>query len=1471
MAVYFDYQIQSPSLAKHSIIACHPHFGLVAVASENEPKAGGAVTLYLDEGEHLEESTIQRSFECTAIKWHPSRKVLGIGWANGEVLIWNENDHEIHETSLHHRAPIKVIEWNSSGSKLASADVNGNISIWKTDQKGRLQQSPMYKHSVVSEITQVVFQHISPGEMSIDVAAAARAAVSGDESALDMFTWSKSNSKSKLNFGSSDSSQLFFGTGEGGVYQIDESGNCSEKFAVDGRVKALYYHQNRDVILTITESLLLTQHRMNAEGEAVELLKVKLSGQPSKCNLVWSGHGILASASAEQSVRVLNIETDENYALTLDGQYGFQSGESIHCLAYSPQKGILAGGTNLGRVAMWRYRIHPNDRHDERHEQQKTWELLPPCEVGYNAVDLKWGAGRGFLAVNCTSTVILLNEAIMNAHFNQQVGAVQISPSHLCVDFFNTSSVLDIKTDIHIKGVFVTKEHATIWNGKKVVVYEVTQNKSFVRAAGSFNSDSVTVAVHEQNIYLTEPGKVSVCTFQGTIKQELTFNDQEGDPLLLSICGSFMVVGTSKAVIKIFDLSRREARQQGPTKSVADHINGIGTLTAVNCNCNGTRVSILCHKNSGTADPCIYVWDVESDQIQSFNLNTGNNQVDLDEATLNAQESLTADIKGRLPKSIIWNQSEANLFACEAFSDNSYSKPEMQSKGISESIKKLEKNSRDIVKTSQIISFFYTPDNGIIVQDHYMMDPSHSGLLGMEIPYFYFVKKTLEMDSTQSSSAQNSSKHLIAKVTMRDFVGLESADNKAKEAMMKFSYLSSVGNMDEAFKAIKVIKSASVWKNMARMCVKTKRLDVAAVCLGNMGSARGAKALRESLKEPELDARVAMLAVQLGMLDEAERLYKDCKRYDLLNIFYQASNSWTKALEVAESYDRIHLRTTYYNYGKYLESVGNYAGAIQQFERSDTFRFEVPRMLFEDTAQLETYIFKSKDRPLRKWWAQYMESVGEMDTALQFYESAQDSLSLVRVNCFCGNIAKAAEICNETGDKSSCYHIARHFESQGDYKSAVHYFSRAQAYGNAIRIAKEHEMDNELMNLALLSSPLEMLEAARYLAEKPGFEDKAVMLYHKSGSVSKAIELAFQTQQFGALQLISEDLDERTDPDMLNKCAEFFIQHGQFDRAVTLLIIAKRFEEAIVMCMDNHVTINEDLAERMTLPKDHPDADYRIRILEKIADCAFKQGSYHLATKKFTQAGNKTKAMKALLKSGDTEKIVFFAGVSRQKEIYVMAANYLQSLDWRKDPEIMKNIIGFYTKGRAFDSLASFYEACAEVEVDEYQNYEKAYSAITEAYKCLSKAKMKNTEQQEERMANLKQKAMLIKKFVQGRKMYEENPEEAMKNLRILLDDPDVESGIRIGDVYGFMIEHYAKVQDFNQSYALMKELRQRIPSVNMAYYVSMRTIENIHNALDMPLGRGLGADSQDPAQDEEIVEEDYPDENSDEQNDDFI
>lgn len=44
-----------------------------------------------------------------------------------------------------------------------------------------------------------------------------------------------------------------------------------------------------------------------------------------------------------------------------------------------------------------------------------------------------------------------------------------------------------------------------------------------------------------------------------------------------------------------------------------------------------------------------------------------------------------------------------------------------------------------------------------------------------------------------------------------------------------------------------------------------------------------------------------------------------------------------------------------------------------------------------------------------------------------------------------------------------------------------------------------------------------------------------------------------------------------------------------------------------------------------------------------------------------------------------------------------MAANYLQTVDWQNDPEILRNIITFYSKAKALALLANFYVACAQV------------------------------------------------------------------------------------------------------------------------------------------------------------------------------
>lgn len=63
------------------------------------------------------------------------------------------------------------------------------------------------------------------------------------------------------------------------------------------------------------------------------------------------------------------------------------------------------------------------------------------------------------------------------------------------------------------------------------------------------------------------------------------------------------------------------------------------------------------------------------------------------------------------------------------------------------------------------------------------------------------------------------------------------------------------------------------------------------------------------------------MATQLGLLDDAVRLYRECGRYDLLNRLYQAAGLWERALEVAEANDGINLSTTHQLYAQHLEKV----------------------------------------------------------------------------------------------------------------------------------------------------------------------------------------------------------------------------------------------------------------------------------------------------------------------------------------------------------------------------------------------------------------------------------------------------------------------------------------------------------------------------------------------------------------------
>ncbi|CAM9220844.1 unnamed protein product, partial [Hapterophycus canaliculatus] len=679
----------------------------------------------------------------------------------------------------------------------------------------------------------------------------------------------------------------------------------------------------------------------------------------------------------------------------------------------------------------------------------------------------------------------------------------------------------------------------------------------------------------------------------------------------------------------------------------------LGMIRSIRCNADGTRVSILSDKVHGQAfkircpDSRIHVYSSDKDAVESYDWGSEGRFPtahfwDPQEPRLLAVEARRAtggngrDGTGPLKQKLLpGDRGQEKKEGGGREAGESKTGSEAKYGGDSEAAAAAKSSARARAATlgdpstceAEVTTLFVTSDFGILMQDSFPLEEPLEALLGLQVPRLYFTARQIPVaddrtetgmeakydveggvlvekgggvapDGVSSGSKQTLLPRLpvLMSRAMRDFAGLDQVDEKTSAALLDFSLHLTVGDMDKAYAAVRLIKSTTVWENMAHMCVKTRRLDVAELCLGNMGHARGAAAVRLAKMEPEPEVAVAQVATQLGLLDDAVRLYRECGRYDLLNRLYQAAGLWERALEVAEAHDGINLSTTHQLYAQHLEKVvGDTGGAIQHYELAGTHCTEVPRMLFERgrVEDLEEYITQGNNIQLLKWWSQYLESRGEFEKARKTYTRAQDYLSLVRLACQGGQVDRAVGIVNESGSAPAAYHLARHLEAMGRTAEAVSFYARSSRFNHAIRLShlkipRFAKNTLQLMGFALKSRTSLMASVAEYLEDK-GELEKAVQLYQKAGEVTKALDLCFRAggaggstaggsspgegnpAMFEALKSMMDDLGSHASPQVLSRCVEFFVANEQFDKAVGLCIANGKHSRAIELCVVHKV------------------------------------------------------------------------------------------------------------------------------------------------------------------------------------------------------------------------------------------------------------------------------------------------------------
>ena len=563
--------------------------------------------------------------------------------------------------------------------------------------------------------------------------------------------------------------------------------------------------------------------------------------------------------------------------------------------------------------------------------------------------------------------------------------------------------------------------------------------------------------------------------------------------------------------------------------------------------------------------------------------------------------------------------------------------------------------------TKEAVMMFITETSTMFIQDEVKIEKPNEFFLGAQVPNLLFAART---DQNEITLMHNPMKH---------FSSIKSGNESMKDLLMDFSFNLITGNIEKAYQLVRLVKTPRIWENMARMCIKAERLDLAGLCLSNMGHSRGAEAARIGKLKSGQDVAFASMAVQLGLLDEAKYFYERCSQFHHLNEFYQNQGFWEEALLVAKGSDKINLRNTHFLYAKFLASLGEISSANFHFEASGSKKEEIAALFLNNYGieALYDHAFETNDLDLCRWLAAYYESIKDYETVYSLLSKTSDSLNLVRLACHQGKLNLASTIVRESNDFAAAYQLGRQYEKEGKFHIAITLYKKSGLFKHAIRLAKSKGLNSEVFKLAMMSKTQIMKDCANFLQQSKEYE-MSVDLFIQCNMIDDAIELSLQLggeivsnrKLLDTFLLLVDKLSKKSDKNSNKKFAAFLISYECFEKAIDILCVyCKEFEKAFDLCIDKNILLNESLADTMIPPKrNDSDVSRRISMLQKIANLCSNQKKFQLACKIYTLAGDKLNAIKSLLKCGDTRKIINYANLSKQRNIYIIVANYLQAM-----------------------------------------------------------------------------------------------------------------------------------------------------------------------------------------------------------------
>lgn len=1233
MTTYSEFCIDDPSIKAFHKTNCKwsnsngdNQYLAVSVYSAS---LGGTVKLFNkslvlvsgDENDGVSSIPAAKDSNVTDFEWHPKSPILAVGWDNGDLGCFQLNGNKGYWVAGKNNqefgaaAGVRNVAWLPDGKSIVSLDAFNVVIMWDVDIKNRsIGSGPVYL--VQEEITDIIIGRF-PSSMS----------------STEYF--------------------IFLASTSGLIYQIASgSPTVSEVIQNEYPVSKLLLYEQKSRLVVITDNIMLFQYSVIPGEEVTELSKIKLSG-PNRSvgsegiclQMIDERLGLIAiSVAGERVIRLWQLDSGQSTAIII-ADASDTSWAGITTAHFNHP--LMAAGTSTSSLIIW------------KQVRDLEFQRVSAVQVKGNAKKVSVSSSGSIAVTTYTNELYAVQESLIFSFLRKGVAITQVDAKTIRLFWVNEGNKgTDIALEHPIRDVIAADDCSfiaiSVTGSDSMSVYKVNHTNFGCEYLKKIQLQNVVVQfIVGTNLTLffirVTNDNVQIVTHEIESGEETIDNvtsfDESVSVIDLDLKNDNLILLYFKNHKYFYTTYQVTANKLQPTNIDID-INAPDPITCARINCDGTVLIV-------------------ADYFGIFPVLVGS-QGNCDTSNFLSLKSRASDI--------YWCSNEPRLLCVQE-------------------------------DTNILVAIYSESECALKPYDEVESSPENS-IIGFSVPDIYL--------RNSSSDKEN----LIKTTKLEEFEGLNMETTKI---MIDFLTLNNV-DLNKMIKVMNVQGESNekLWKNLARISVKCRDLEMGLYCVSRMRMARVARDVKaEMSRSNSKELALALLAINLNLMSEAEEIYQQSGDKHALSNFYQARNDWESAIKCV---DKFNLKTVYYSYARYLESQDMIEEAIKYYELSNNHAVEVPRMLFNrDLNQLKDYCTKSKvstgdDLRLKNWWALYCESQGNIDEAIKTYEEGQDYYNLVRLLCINGQLDQAKALManksesdedqegeavknnfdeQESGKRSkkgsyeaALLHLGKQLESSSPHESIGYYLS-CGATKHALRVCKMNDLTSEMIKITINYGSMSDAQAivGQYCDDLENDDqfvstDVLLKLYRKCEEYNKAIEVAIRTWSWSNLrEILTEVIDKKVErcvtEQTLEMAAEALKQDPSIiDIVIDLFLLGKSDRLSVIeqLLNDYKVTIDEKLIDKVE--KLYKSRGSSSSLSAKLAEMALEQGKYLLAAKMFNSMGDRINSVKALVRSEQTDKIISYANVARDKQVYKIAADYLHEANYRDT----KLIDTFYKK-----------------------------------------------------------------------------------------------------------------------------------------------------------------------------------------------